>query len=185
MRHIGASLGVVGNQRSASFLHSIHLRFGFRDDGQALVETALVLPIILVAVFGILIFGFFTLQIMSLTQGVNSAGLVLSVNAGETTDPCATAATALQNAAPILVPANISYTVTLTPPATSSGTKSYPYTGASCSSSSTTTGAAGYLVSGGQVQVTASYSNCSLKFYGKNFAPNGCSITSTITEVVQ
>ena len=152
-----------------------------RDEGQALVETALILPIVLTIVFGILVFGIFTMQIMSLAQGVNNAGNVLSVSAGQTTDPCALAATNVQSAAPLLSSANLSYTVTLTP----SGGSAQPYSGSSCSSSSTTTGAAGYLVSGGTVQVTATYTNCSLKFYGKNFLPNGCSITNTITEAIQ
>jgi Flp pilus assembly protein TadG len=151
------------------------------DEGQALVETALVLPIILLSVMGILTFGIFTMQIMSLNEGISSAGRVLAVSAGQTTDPCSLAATAIQNASPLLNPSNLSYTFTLTP----SGSSAASYTGASCSSTSTTTGMAGSLVSGGTAQVSATYSNCSLKFYGKNFLPNGCSITATIIEVVQ
>ena len=150
-------------------------------DGQALVETALILPIVLAIVFGILVFGIFTMQIISLGQGVNNAGSVLSVSAGQTTDPCSLAATSVQQAAPLLSTGSLSYSVTMTP----SGGSAQTYSGSSCSSSSTTTGAPGYLVSGGTVQVTASYTNCSLKFFGKNFFPNGCSITSTITEAVQ
>lgn len=166
------------NQRPFAF---ILLRSAFENEGQALVETALVLPVILTIVMGILIFGIFTMQIMSLTQGVSSAGLLLAVSSGQTTDPCALAATSLQKAAPILNSTNLSYTVSLTP----EGSTTHTYTGSSCSSTSTTSGAAGYLTSGGTVQVTASYSNCSLQFYGKNFLPNGCSITSTITETIQ
>ncbi|HEY1578883.1 MAG TPA: TadE/TadG family type IV pilus assembly protein [Terracidiphilus sp.] len=159
------------------------IRYSIREnsEGQALVETALILPIVLTIVFGILVFGIFTMQIMSLAQGVNNAGNVLSVSAGQTTDPCSLAATNVQSAAPLLSSASLTYSLKLTP----SGGTAQSYPGSSCSSSSTTTGAAGNLSSGGTVQITATYTNCSLKFYGKNFLPNGCSITSTITEAVQ
>jgi Flp pilus assembly protein TadG len=153
------------------------------EEGQALVEFSLVASILLVVVTGILIFGIFEMQVMSLTEGVNSAGRVLAVSAGLTTDPCNLAAQAVQNAAPSLKPASLSYTVVLNP---SPGvTANQTYTGSSCSSTSTTTGAAGYLATGGNVTVTASYSQCGLRFFGKNLMPNGCSISSTITEVVQ
>jgi Flp pilus assembly protein TadG len=161
--------------------HCIRRSIANSTEGQALVETALILPIVLVIVFGILVFGIFTMQIMSLAQGVNNAGNVLSVSAGQTTDPCSLAATSVQQAAPLLSSGSLTYSVTETP----SGGSAQTYSGSSCSSTSTTTGAAGNLSSGGTVQVTATYTNCSLKFYGKNFLPNGCSISSTITEAVQ
>jgi len=160
---------------------SLRLRRVLRNEGQALVETALVMPIIITIVFGILVFGIFTMQIMSLTEGVSSAGRVLAVSAGQTKDPCALAATSIQGAAPVLSPSNLSYSVVLTP----LGGSAQTYNGASCSSTSTITGAAGNLISGGTVQITATYANCSLQFYGKNFMPKGCSISSTITETVQ
>ncbi len=153
------------------------------EEGQALVEFSLVASILLVVVTGILIFGIFEMQVMSLTEGVNSAGRVLAVSAGLTTDPCSLAAQAVQNAAPSLKSASLSYTIVLN---TNPGvTANQTYTGSTCSSTSTTTGAAGYLSTGGNVTVTASYSQCGLRFFGKNLMPNGCSISSTITEVVQ
>jgi Flp pilus assembly protein TadG len=181
MRRFVTSRGLL-KQNDPLFPHIFSgLRRALRQEGQALVETALVVPIIITLVFGILIFGIFTMQIMSLTEGVSSAGRVLAVSAGQTLDPCALAATTLQKAAPVLSTSSLSYSVALTPQGGS--TQTYP--GASCSSTSTTTGAPGNLVSGGTVQITATYSNCSLQFYGKNFLPRGCSITSTITETIQ
>ena len=150
-------------------------------EGQALVETALVVPIILTAITGILVFGIFTMQYMSLTEGVSNAGRHLAVSAGQTLDPCALAASSVQAAAPLLTPANLTYTITMTPPGGSAET----YSESSCSSSATNTGPPSYLVSGGTVSVTASYSSCSLAFYGTNLMPNGCSIKSEITEEVQ
>jgi Flp pilus assembly protein TadG len=155
-------------------------RVAAAEEGQALVEAALVLPMLLTVGTGILIFGIFMMQILSLTEGVGSAGRVLAVSGGVTLDPCAAAATAVQNAAPLLKTSNLTYQVTLNP-----GTGNVVYSGASCSSSTTTTGAAGNLVSGGTAQVKATYSNCSLSFYGNNLFPGGCSISQTVMETVQ
>lgn len=151
-----------------------------REEGQALVEAALVLPMLLIVGTGILIFGIFMMQILSLTEGVGNAGRLLAVSGGVTLDPCATAATAVQNSAPLLKTSNLTYQITLNP-----GTGDVVYSGSSCSSSSTTTGAAGNLISGGTAKVRVSYSNCSLSFYGNNLLPGGCSISQSVTETVQ
>lgn len=156
-------------------------RVAVAEEGQALVEAALVLPMLLTVGTGILIFGIYMMQILSLTEGVGSAGRVLAVSGGVTLDPCAAAVSAVQGAAPLLKTSNLSYTVTM-----NTGTSGdQAYSGTSCSSASTTTGAAGYLVSGGTVKVKATYSNCSLSFYGNNFFPSGCSISQTVMETVQ
>jgi hypothetical protein len=140
---------------------------------------------LLVVVTGVLIFGIFEMQLMSLTEGVNSAGRVLAVSSGVTLDPCAAAAQAVQNAAPLLSPSNLSYQIVLNPTPSLGSTTAVTYPGASCSSTSTTTGAPGNLLSGGSVTVTAYAKNCSLAIFGKKFFPNGCQIYQTITEVVQ
>jgi Flp pilus assembly protein TadG len=158
---------------------------GFDDEGQALVELALVSSILLVVVTGILVFGIFEMQMMSLTEGVNSAGRALAVSAGLTLDPCDAAAKAVQGAAPLLSPSNLSYQIVLNPTPSLGSTTNHSYSTASCSSTSTTTGAPSYLISGGTVTVTATDSNCSLKFFGNNLMPNGCQISQSITEVVQ
>lgn len=158
----------------------IRARLALHEDGQALVESALVLPLLLIAGTGILVFGLYMMQILSMTEGVGNAGRVLAENAGLTTDPCSVAVAAFQNAAPILNTSNLTYKITLNP-----GTGDNSYTGSSCSSSSTTTGAAGNLVSGGTATLKVSYSNCSLSFYGNNLFPSGCSISQQVTEAVQ
>lgn len=156
------------------------MRFAQPEDGQALVEAALVMPMLLIAGTGILVFGIYIMQILSLTEGVGSAGRVLAVNAGLTTDPCSVASQAFQSAAPLLTTANLTYVLTLNP---GTGNQSFP--GSTCSSSSTTTGAAGALVSGGTATVKVTYTNCSLSFYGNNLFPSGCSISQSVTESVQ
>lgn len=171
----------VGRKQSISILDYIRYRFAFRDDGQVLVETALVLPIFLLIVTGTLIFGIFTMQMMGLTEGVSNAGRVLSVSAGQTLDPCSLAATSVQSAASGLSKPSISTSITLTP----QGGTATTYSGASCSSTSTTTGAAGNLKSGGIVTISATYTGCSLKYFGTNLTPSGCSMTKAVTETVQ
>ena len=83
------------------------------EEGQALVEAALVIPILLTVGTGILIFGIYMMQILSLTEGVGSAGRVLAVSSGVTLDPCATASAAFKNAAPLLKTTNLTYQITL------------------------------------------------------------------------
>ena len=42
------------------------------------------------------------------------------------------------------------------------------------------------LKSGGIVSVSATFfTGCSLKYFGKNLTPNGCSMSKSITEAVQ
>jgi Flp pilus assembly protein TadG len=155
------------------------------DEGQSLIEFAVVLPLMMVVVTGVLIFGLYEMQMMALTEGVDSAGRVLAVSAGQTLDPCATAATAVQNAAVVLNSKNLSYSIVLNPVAGNLSANNNTYNASTCSSSNYTTGAPSNLVTGGTVTVTATYNACSLNFYGNRLTPSGCSITQSITEVVQ
>jgi Flp pilus assembly protein TadG len=179
MRRSIANLKILGQQQLV--VKRKYSRAVVAEEGQALVEAALVLPMLLAVGTGILVFGIFMMQILSLTEGVGSAGRVLAVSGGVTLDPCASAVTAFQNAAPLLNPSNLSYTVTM-----NTGTSGdQVYSAKTCSSTSTTSGAAGYLVSGGTVKLKVTYSHCSLSFYGRNLLPNGCSISQSVMETVQ
>jgi Flp pilus assembly protein TadG len=151
------------------------------EEGQALVEAALVLPLLLLAGTGILIFGIYMMQILSLTEGVGSAGRVLASNAGITLDPCSEAVTAFRNAAPLLKTSSLTYKITLNP-----GNGDVVYDNRiNCSSSSATSGDAANLKSGGTATVKVTYTNCSLSFFGNKVLPNGCSISQQVTETVQ
>lgn len=145
------------------------------DAGGALVEFALVVPMMLVLTTGILIFGIAVANYLNLTEATSTGARLLAVSRGQTLDPCATTANAIYAAAPTLTRSNLTFTFVL------NGT-SYP--GASCTSTSNTTGAAGNLVQGGTAKVTVTYP-CSLAIYGRNFAPGGCTLTSQTTELVQ
>jgi Flp pilus assembly protein TadG len=138
--------------------------------GQALIELAVSLPILLLIVTGIATFGIAFNNYLSLTNAVTIGGQILSVSRGQTTDPCATAATAIHNAAPLLNSTGISLSFNL---------NGVGYPGASCDSA----GAVGNLASGATAQVTATYP-CSLIVYGANLSP-GCTLTAQIAEIVQ
>lgn len=144
------------------------------DRGQALVEFALCLPILLLIVTGTITFGFALHNYLELTDAVSIGARLLAISRGQTTDPCALTATAVSNAAPLLKSANFSYTFVL------NGTT---YTGSTCSSGSTSTGAAGNLVQGKPAQVKVTYP-CNMAVFGINYAPS-CTLTAQTTELVQ
>jgi Flp pilus assembly protein TadG len=145
------------------------------EAGGSLVEFAIVLPVLLLIVTGVFTFGIALNNYLELTDAVGIGGRQLAISRGQTTDPCATAVSAIENAAPSLNPASYtSWTFVL------NGTS---YSGTSCSSSSTTTGAAGNLSQGKSAQVKVEYP-CNLTVYGINYAPS-CTLTAQITELVQ
>src|ERR1700761_7198494 len=119
-----------------------------REEGGALVEMALVIPILMLIVTAIFAFGIGLNNYLELTDAVSIAARQLAISRGQTTNPCAQAVTTIENAAPQLKPANLTFSFVL------NGTS---YSGTSCSSTSTTTGAAGNLVQGASAQLTVSY----------------------------
>jgi Flp pilus assembly protein TadG len=141
-------------------------RFRNSDEGGALVEIAFVLPIL-----GSLVLGIFTVGVMfandlDLTEATGSGAQYLQLIRTSTTDPCNDTFTAIKNAAPSLVPANITLKFSL------NGT---PVNGTSCS------GDQSDLVAGEPVSVTAYYP-CNLTIYGVNFAPAGCTLSASASE---
>ncbi|SEG37840.1 TadE-like protein [Bryocella elongata] len=144
------------------------------EQGQSLVEAALVFPVLLVIMTGILSFGLAFNNYLILTNAVGAGGRALAIARGNTTDPCSTASTAVAASAVLLKSSNISYTWSF---------NGNPYSGTSCSSSSTSTGAAGNLVQGQNAQITITYP-CSLAIFRINLAPS-CQLTASTTELVQ
>jgi Flp pilus assembly protein TadG len=144
------------------------------EEGQAMIEMALALPILLLVLTGILTFGLAFNNYVLLTEATSIGARTLAISRGATTDPCATASSAVIAAAPLLTPANLSFTFVL---------NGASYTGTSCSSGSSTTGAAASLVQGANALVTVTYP-CSLIVYGANYAPH-CSLQAQMTELIQ
>jgi Flp pilus assembly protein TadG len=137
------------------------------DEGGALIEIALTLPVLLGVVTGICTFGIAFSNQLTLTQAVGSAGQYLAQIRTTSSNPCADAFTALKNAAPNLKSSSISMTVIM------NGTTP-TQTGNSCSGAQTN------LVQGSSVTVQASYP-CTLAIYGVKFA-TGCQLTAQVTE---
>jgi Flp pilus assembly protein TadG len=144
------------------------------ENGQAMVEMALVLPVLLLVVTGILTFGLAFNNYVLLTEATSIGARALAISRGATTDPCATASSAVIAAAPLLTPASLSFSFVL---------NGATYTCTSCSSGSSTTGAAANLVQGANAIVTVTYP-CSLAVYGANYAPH-CSLQAQMTELIQ
>ncbi len=125
------------------------------------------MPVLFLAMTGMLSFGMTMHDYLTLTNGVNYGAQVLSMSRGQTTDPCATAVAAVQSASPSLTSANLTYTFSI------NGTS---YTGTSC-----TTGAAN-MIQGDTAQVTVGYP-CVLAVYGMH-AP-ACGLKTTTSELIQ
>lgn len=150
------------------------------DEGQALVEMAIVLPILLLVMTGIFTFSIALNNYQMLTYAVNQGGIALQElpNMPSDTDPCLAAANAVMAAAPNLVSTGtkgIQLTITL-----DNGAASYGPT--SASTISCPAGSA-YLLQDTNATITATYS-CNLQVFGVNYAPS-CQMNATSTELMQ
>jgi Flp pilus assembly protein TadG len=139
------------------------------EAGGALVELALVLPILLALVTGITSFGLAFNNYIMLTNAVDTGARQLSILAGLTTDPCKDVSATIAAAAPLLNSANIKYT--------------FNFNGNSYANKTTCTAGAAQVVANQPMQVTVTYP-CSLLIYGKNVIP-GCTLTAQATELEQ
>ncbi len=135
------------------------------ETGSVLIETALVLPVILLLMTGIFSFSLALYQKEALAHGVSTASRYLATDAGAT-DPCADTAAKLYASAPTLVQKSIGLSFVL---------DGVSYSGATCSGTT-------HLVTGRSAQITATYP-CTLSWYG--VSPTTCSLQESITEVVQ
>lgn len=76
--------------------HKIRLRLR-RDDGQAFVEFAIVLPLLVMLVLGICQFGLAFNNYLSITDATRVGARAAAVNRTSVGGPCAAARTAIQN----------------------------------------------------------------------------------------
>jgi Flp pilus assembly protein TadG len=139
-----------------------------------MLEFAFVLPLLMFIFMGIVVFGAALNSYLSLTHAAAVSAQLVSISRGQTTDPCNTAAQAFYSAAPNLAAGSVAFTIVL---------NGNTVGGKSCSSSSSTTGAAADLVQGATAQVTVTYP-CKLTVMGRNFAP-GCLLTAQTAEQIQ
>ncbi|MGA7243190.1 MAG: TadE/TadG family type IV pilus assembly protein [Terracidiphilus sp.] len=158
--------------------------FRFGDAGGALVEMALVMPILLCMLTGIFSFSAALYQKLQLAEALSSAGRVLAADRGNT-DPCADAVTALDAASPGLSSSSIGITITIDGISYGSNTSTVSCPGVT-GTSGATTGAGGAnnpnMPAGTTATIQATYP-CSLSIY--NVSGLSCAIGAQIAEVVQ
>jgi Flp pilus assembly protein TadG len=137
------------------------------EQGQAMVELALILPAIFAVLTAIATFAVGFNNQLTLINATGAGAQYLALIRTSTTDPCADTLTAMQQSAPSLTASSIHISVTMdgvTP----------TQTGNSCS------GAQSDLVAGQPVTVTATYP-CALLIYGPPFLST-CTLHAKATE---
>ena len=150
MNNAQASEGIRVNARSVRN----RVRAGLRrsEEGQSLVEFALVLPMLMFIVMGLFAFGFYISYYQAITQAVGSAGQQVAASRGVITDPCATALTALEGASPLYInPAKASVQVLFEAKGDSS------YTSLGTNTCSGTESSVLGVSSGGSIEVIVTY----------------------------
>ena len=149
-----------------------NLRFPLKpshpEDGQSLIEFALCLPVLLLIVFGITMFGIAFGNYLLLTDSTNVGARLLAVSRGQTTDPCSTVSSAIIAAAPNLLRTNLSFTYSL---------NGVAYSGTTC------TAGASNMIQGATARVTATYP-CSLVSYKYNYSTS-CTLSASTAELIQ
>jgi Flp pilus assembly protein TadG len=163
--------------------HSVRKPFSWRmgaplcrgEQGQSLVEFALITPMLLLLATGIMVFGLVMNNYLQLTNAVSVGARTVAINAGVSLDPCATAVNAITAAAPGLNPAYFTFSYTF------NGTA---YSGPTCASSDFNTGAAKALASGSTATVTATYP-FQLSVFGAVFSKPNSLLQASSSELVQ
>jgi Flp pilus assembly protein TadG len=139
------------------------------EDGQSLVEFALVLPMLLMLVVGAAVFGIALNQYLTLTNATNISAQTLAISRLQTSDPCNLTTTTFYAAAPDLTHASLNFTILLN--------------GIDVGGTTCTAGAADML-QGAPASVTVTYP-CNLTILGVNFAPSGCTLSAQTSESIQ
>ena len=142
---------------------------GCRSEGSALVEMAVVLPVMMLIITGLCFFGIAVDNYLILTHANDVGARYLAVGRGQLTDPCAQTVSIIQNAAPGLATSKLAYTFTIG----SSGSL-----GSSCN---TTTDLA-YLAAGATATVKVTY-QYNLFLFG--WKPTTLTMQTQTAEVVQ
>ena len=141
-------------------------RSGFMggEDGASAAEFAIILPVMLIALFGIIQFGITINNYIEITSGARAGARVLAVSRGSAT-PYQDSVTAFRNSAP-----NISATMNLS------------INGAGCGADGACQGL--LTNAAGQPAAFRATYPCNLKIMGFDFAP-GCQLSAQTTERVE
>jgi Flp pilus assembly protein TadG len=160
------------------------------NEGGALVEMALVVPMMMMIITGMASFGIALNNYLILSHAADVGARYVAINEGNftngtTTNPCAMAATQIQAAAVGISASQISYSITLTPTSTGTATTYTSNNGSTGFGSGTgcATGGTGNMGSGGGI-VTVSISHPITPFvmFWNNRTLN---LTAATTEIIQ
>jgi Flp pilus assembly protein TadG len=126
------------------------------------------MPLLMLLLLGTVAFGVAFNQYLQLTGATSTGTRQLAISRGETTDPCNTAVTAIEAAAPTLSASKFTFAFVL---------NTTSYSGTSCSGAQTN------LLAGQNIEVTVTYP-CNVSFF--NFRPtSGCTLRSQTQARVQ
>jgi Flp pilus assembly protein TadG len=157
-------------------LHGFAGHLKSESEGNALVEMAVTLPLLMLIMTGIFSYSMALYQKLELAEAVGSAGRYLAVDRGDN-DPCKSAASAMIAATPSLAMSNISATIVL-----NGNTDFGPGPVASASCPGTKGAPNGDMVPGGTAQIIATYPT-GVAVFGSGYGT--VNLSSAITEVVQ
>jgi Flp pilus assembly protein TadG len=168
------SKSVSSAARSAGKRVRACLRKG--DEGNTIVEMALMLPILLTVMLGIFVLGTIMMNYRALYQAVGDGSDNLQALAKDAagTDVCAKTWALMTAVAPTLNPSQLTVTVTLGGSATPGSGTPHTMTGASGSCTSDSVN----MSSGTYVSVSAKYP-CNFVIYGKDYSGGSCQISTT------
>lgn len=138
--------------------------------GSAMIEIALVLPILLLVVTGIVNVGLMVFNYLSLTNATQMAAEQVAISRALTNDPCALAVNTVVAAEQGLNTTALGYQLTI------NGTV---YNGTTCTAGNGTLRNAQY----DPMRLKVTYP-CSLKVYGATLISN-CTMTSVMSETIQ
>ncbi len=155
------------------------------EQGGAIVEMAIALPIMLAMLTGIFSFSIVFYQKLQLAEAVSNAGRVMATERGDT-DPCATTASAIYAGAPALAKSNLTLTFTLGGTNTSgvvTGGTAYGGTkGTAPTCTAAGNGGSAAMQAGWPAQIQATYP-CTLYIYAFHYS--NCNLGTADTEVIQ
>lgn len=147
------------------------LRRANGEEGSALVELGVSLPIVFLIMTGIFAFSIALYQKLALSEGVSSGGRTLAAARGQT-DPCAVTASAISAAAPTLSQSTMKLTFVINGVTVASNV--------AANSSSICSGTT--MTAGNTASVSATYP-CTIKVY--NFSLPSCSMSYQVAEQIQ
>lgn len=145
-----------------------------REAGGAIIELALVMPLLMGLVLGTFTIGLSMITYVALTSavGAGAQSLALSRSSSGVADPCAAAVSAVFKGAPMLAQSKLVFTVKWT-----AGQSTTTYTGSSALSCPNAA-----LSPGAQAQLAVTYPG-QLFFFG--YSPKTFNMTASTVELVQ